>query len=410
MTLFELFAVLISFTAILAWINTRWLRLPPAIGVLASALAFSIVLTLAGRLGLAADAWAEALVDRVDFDDLLMRGMLSFLLFAGALHVDLGRLLERKWPILTMATGGVLLSTFLIGGGFRLLSGLVGLELDWISCLLFGALISPTDPVAVLGLLRGARVPERMETTIVGESLFNDGVAVVLFVMLLDYLERGGERSLSGAALLFAQEALGGALLGLVLGLVAYMLLRAIDDRTVEILITVALVAGGYTLARTLHASGPIAMVVAGLFIGNHGRKYAMSERTTANLDTFWEVIDEILNALLFVLIGLELLILDLEPAWLLAAALAIPLMLAVRALCVALPVAALREGLPRGTIALLTWGGLRGGISIALALSLPDSPARAPLLVATYTVVVFSILVQGLTLGRVARRLTTPA
>jgi CPA1 family monovalent cation:H+ antiporter len=272
--------------------------------------------------------------------------------------------------------------------------------------LLFGALISPTDPIAVLSILESAHAPESLETRIVGESLFNDGVGVVVFTLLLGFVAERKEFSWIGAGELLLEEAAGGALVGLVLGYLAYRMLKSVDNYTVEVLITLALVAGGYTLARALHTSGPIAMVVAGLFIGNHGRVFGMSERTRQHLDTFWELVDEILNALLFVMIGLELLVLDFQPVYLLVGALAVPLVLVARTISVGLPVSLLRRIRPieRYTVRLLTWAGVRGGISIALALALPPSPFRDLILVATYVVVIFSIFVQGLTIGRLVR------
>ncbi len=406
MSLFALFAVLITVTALLTYLNERFLRLPPTIGAMAAALCLSIALALLGQLGLGVDDWAEALLRQVDFDALLMEGMLSFLLFAGALHVNLGDLLERKWVILSLATFGVLLSTFLVGSLFYLLLGLLGLQIPFLYALLFGALISPTDPIAVLGVLRGANAPRTLESKIIGESLFNDGVGVVLFTVILGFAAGGHEISLGAAAALFLEEALGGAILGLVLGYVAFRLLKSVDNYTVEVLITLSLVAGGYSLAGALHTSGPIAMVVAGLFIGNHGRIFGMSDRTRAHLDTFWELLDEILNALLFVLIGLEVLILSLETGYLLAGLLGIPLVLAVRFVSVGVPIRILRtfRAFGRHTVSLLTWAGVRGGISIALALSLPPSPHRSLVLFVTYVIVVFSILVQGLSVGRAVR------
>ena len=406
MNLFALFALLITVTAFLSYLNERYLRLPPTIGVVTSALCLSIVLVVLGQVGLVATEWAEELFLQVDFNAVLMEGMLSFLLFAGALHVDLGELLQRKWSILSLATFGVMLSTFLTGTLFYFLLVLLGLEIPYVYALLFGALISPTDPIAVLGILRSAGAPKRVESKIIGESLFNDGVGVVVFTMILGFIVGGHEISFTGAVLLFLEEAVGGVIFGLGLGYLAYMMLKTIDNYTVEILLTLSLVAGGYVLAGSLHTSGPIAMVVSGLFIGNHGRVFGMSERTRENLDPFWELIDEILNAVLFVMIGLELLVVDLEPRYLVAGTLAIPLVLAVRFISVGVPISLLRLVKTFGprTVSLMTWAGIRGGISIALALSIPPSPRRDLILMVTYTVVIFSILVQGLTLGRAVR------
>jgi CPA1 family monovalent cation:H+ antiporter len=406
MSVFALFALLITVTALLAYFNERVLRLPPTIGVMASALVLSLVLTLTGWLGWGVERWAERIFEQVDFNAVLMQGMLSFLLFAGALHVNLDDLFERRWTILSLATVGVLISTFLVGTGFWLLLHLLDMPIPYVWALLFGALISPTDPIAVLSTLKSAKAPRDLESMIVGESLFNDGVGVVIFTIILGLLTGGHELSAGKVSTLFLEEAVGGALLGLILGWVIYLMLKSVDNYTVEVMLTLGLVSGGYALAGMLHTSGPIAMVVAGLFIGNHGRLFGMSEQTRAHLDTFWELVDEILNALLFVMIGLELLVLELKPGYLLAGALSIPLVLTSRLVSVGIPVSILRlvrSFLPR-TVPLMTWAGVRGGISIALALSLPVSPSRDLILVATYTVVVFSVLVQGLTVGRAVR------
>jgi CPA1 family monovalent cation:H+ antiporter len=406
MTPFTLIAILVTVTALLSYVNERFLRLPPTIGVMAAALVASLLLAGLGQLGLGVERWAETLLLRIDFDDVLLEGMLSFLLFAGALHVDLGDLLGRKWTILSLATVGILLSTFLVGTLFWLLLGAIGLSIPYAYALLFGALISPTDPIAVLGILRRAGAPQRLESMVIGESLFNDGVGVVVFTLIAGLIAGGHELSPVGVTSLFVKEAVGGVLLGLVLGYLAYLLLKTIDNYTVEILITLSVVTGGYALAGALHTSGPIAMVVAGLFIGNHGRVFAMTDQTRDRLDTFWELVDEILNAVLFVLIGFEVLLLDVRPNFWLAGLAAIPLVLGVRYISVGLPLALLRpfRTFERYTVGLMTWAGIRGGISIALALSLPPSGERELILFVTYSVVVFSILVQGLTVGRAVR------
>ena len=406
MSVFGVFAVLITATALLAWFNERFLRLPATIGVMAAALFLSLMLIVGARLGLPAEHWAEEVLGQVDFNAVLMQGMLSLLLFAGALHVDLNRLLERKWSILSLATVGVVLSTFLMGGLFYLLLRLFDINIPFIYALLFGALISPTDPIAVMGILRGAKAPERLETMIIGESLFNDGVGVVVFTVVLGVATAGHAISAPEVGKLFLEEAVGGALYGFVLGYVAYRMLKSVDQHTVEILITLALVTGGYYLAGVLHTSGPIAMVVAGLFIGKHGRIFGMSEGSREHRDNFWELPDEILNALLFAIIGFEILVLDPEPRLLPIVVLMIPLALVVRFVTVGAPISLLARvrDYPPSTVALMTWGGLRGGISIALALAIPASPYRDVILFVTYGIVVFSILVQGLTVGRAVR------
>ena len=331
--------------------------------------------------------------------------MLSFLLFAGALHVNLDDLSKQKWVVTILASVGVVTSTFLIGGLSWWVFDMLGLKIDLIYCLLFGALISPTDPIAVLGILKSVGAPKSLAAKITGESLFNDGVGVVVFLALLG-IASSGEVEISEVLTLFAEEAVGGVLFGLVSGAAAFYMLSKVDNYQVEVLITLALVMGGYDLALAIHVSGPIAIVVAGLLIGNHGRYFAMSDHTREHLDTFWELIDEILNAVLFVLIGLEVLVLTFHAEYLIAAALIIPAVLIARFISVGVPITFMRRFRPfsPNAIKVLTWGGLRGGISVALALALPVGYERGVLLTVTYVVVVFSIIVQGLTIGRVLR------
>lgn len=406
----ELSAIFITLTALLAYLNYRFIGLPPTIGVMATALVFSTLLHGLAVLGLPSiEDQIEALVGRIDFNHLLMDGMLSFLLFAGALHINLTDLRARRWAIGLLATLGVLFSTVVIGTGTWWILGLFDLQPALIYCLLFGALISPTDPIAVLGIMRSAGAPKALETTIVGESLFNDGVAVVVFTVLMGVLARGEAPGIGEAAWLFVEEAGGGMLLGGLLGAMTFALLKSIDQYQVEVLLTLALVIGGYTLATHLHVSGPIAMVVAGLIIGNQGRRHAMSDHTRENLDNFWELLDEILNAVLFVLIGMELVLLPFSAQYLLIALCVALLILGTRLIAVGPPALLLRKlgrALPDGTVRILTWGGLRGGISVALVLALPASDERNLLLNITYLVVLFSILVQGLTIGKLVRRI----
>ena len=404
---FALIGLVLGVTAVLAWINERWFKLPSAIGVMAGALLLSLSLFGAEALGVLDAVWADRLIDQLDFGDVLMKGMLSFLLFAGALHVDLGDLKNRKWSIGILATVGVVLSTFLIGTLFWLLAGAFGFELPFIWALAFGALISPTDPVAVLSVMKGAKAPPSLSSMVAGESLFNDGVGVVVFTVIAGLVGGDGHFDPQHIGELFLVEALGGIVFGLVLGWIAYRMLKTIDNHPVEILITLALVGGGYALAGKLHISGPIAMVAAGLFMGNHGRFFGMSDDTRDALDDFWEVVDEILNAILFVMIGLELLVLAFSGKRVLLGLATIPLVLVVRFVAVGIPITLLRrvrEYLPH-TVKLMTWCGVRGGISIALALALPASPYRELILSVTYAVVVFSVLVQGMTVGRAVRR-----
>ena len=345
MSIFETVAIILTVTALFGYVNERFIKLPTPIGVTFVALLLSLGLLFVG--GVTARDWAEGFLVTLDFNALVLEGMLSFLLFAGSLTVNLDDLNRQKWPVLILATLGVVLSTFLVGTLTYLLLGLLGIPIPYLYALLFGALISPTDPIAVLSILRTLGVPKDIETLITGESLFNDGVGVVVFSVILSLIgaggHGGGEATVGGVALLFAQEALGGAVFGLAVGLVAYNLLKRVDNYTVEVLITLALVTGGYALAQTLHVSGPLAMVVAGLFIGNRGRLFAMSKNTREHLDTFWEMTDEILNAVLFVLIGLEMVLVEYTPRSLLAAFLVIPLVLASRLLSVGVPISLIR-------------------------------------------------------------------
>ena len=403
MKLFNILAVLITLSAAFSYINHRFIKLPTTIGVMAISLLGSLGIALLGPLGFGLEEDALRLINSIDFNETLLHGMLSFLLFAGALHIDLERLGRQKWVIVTLATAGTVISTFIIGFLTWLVLDRLSIGLPLIACLLFGALISPTDPIAVLGILKKAGVPETLETKIVGESLFNDGVAVVVFLVLLHIAAGGPDITAGTVAWLFAKETLGGIVYGLIIGGVAYAMLKSVDNYQVEVLITLALVSGGYALADVLHLSGPIAIVVAGLLIGNHGRLLAMSEQTREHLDTFWELVDEVLNVVLFVLIGLEVLVLNLNNRYLAASALLIPLLLLSRFVSVALPITIMRRfrAFSANVIKILTWGGLRGGISVAMALSLPPGLARDIILTITYAVVVFSIIVQGLTVGK---------
>ncbi len=406
MEIFQVLAALFTLTALFSYANHRWIRLPTAVGVMLLALVFSLLLILLELLGLPFREPARKVVEQIDFDRTVLHGMLSFLLFAGALHINLNSLARRKWAIGILATLGVFLSTFLVGTLSFLAARLAGWNLPFLTCLVFGALISPTDPIAVMGLLRSAGAPKDVETVITGESLFNDGVGVVVFLAVLA-LATGGEGVTAGkVSLMLLEEAAGGALFGLLTGGVTFFLLRSVDCYQVEILLTLALVTAGYALAELIHVSAPISTVVAGLLIGNHGRLFAMSETTRRNIDTFWELIDEILNALLFVLIGLEVLALVFRTSFFLAGIAAVFLVLLSRALSVWGPIALLRtfRPFPKGTVSILTWGGLRGGISVAMALSLPGGAHRDLLLSATYLVVVFSILVQGTTVPGLVR------
>jgi len=415
MSLFEIIAVLITLAALFSYFNHRVLRLPTTIGLMLMALTLSVAVITLGVIVPDVEETARSFLASIDFSETLMHGMLGFLLFAGALHIDLGDLAEQKKIVALLATLGVLVSTLVIALLTWGISSLLGLGLEPIHCLLFGALISPTDPIAVLGLLKELGAPRDLATKIAGESLFNDGVGVVVFMALLGVAGLSGHGQVGALEVLqlFLIEAVGGALFGFVVGYAAYRLLKSVDRYQVEILISIALVTGGYALAEALHVSAPIAMVVAGLLIGNHGRSFAMSDTTRDNLDTFWELVDEVLNAVLFVLIGLEVLLLTFSRTYLAAGVLAVSATLLARVIAVGLPVTLLRpfRSFSPHTVKVLTWSGLRGGISVALALGLGQqldaghATAREAILVMTYTVVVFSIVVQGLTMARLMRR-----
>jgi CPA1 family monovalent cation:H+ antiporter len=409
MTLFDIMALLITLTAIFSYINYRTLKLPMTIGVMLIGLLMSLSLLLLKPLGIDLTIQASAILKSIDFNQTLMHGMLSYLLFAGALHVNLSDLAEQKWLIATLATLGVIASTAIVGVLLWFFLLFIGINLPFIYCLVFGSLISPTDPIAVLAILRTAHAPKTLKTQITGESLFNDGVGVVIFLLVSGFAFGEIDITAGSVIIFFLEEALGGAAFGFVAGGITFAMLRRVDNYQVEILLTLALVTGGYSLAEALHVSAPIAVVVAGLLIGNHGRSLAMSELTREHLDTFWELIDEILNAVLFVLIGLEILLITFDTQLLVAGGFSIIIVLIARLVSVSIPVFCIKKfrELSPGITKILTWGGLRGGISVALALSLPASPEREIILAITYCVVVFSILVQGLTIGKLIKKYT---
>ena len=406
----DLIAILLVLTAAFGWTNHRYIHLPHTIGLMVMGLVASLVLIGIEFLFPNVLIYQDivGLMRQVDFQKTVLDGMLAFLLFAGALHVDLSVLRRRAWVVGTMATVGIVISIATVAIGFWLIAKALGLPVPFAWALVFGALISPTDPIAVMSTLKVVQVPESLEVDMTGESLFNDGVGVVIFTVLVAAATGvGGTIDPVHIAELLFVEALGGAALGLATGYLAYRAMRSIDDYTIEVLLSLALVAGTYTLAGKLHMSGPIAVVVAGLLIGNRGRDDALSDETQRYLFGFWTVIDEILNSVLFLLIGLEVLVLRLDPSFGWLAAVSIPLVLFARLLAVAMPVLALgvKHSFVKGTIPVLTWGGLRGGISIALALSLPEFAEKSALLVATYAVVLFTIIVQGLSLRMVVER-----
>lgn len=437
LSLFEIAALLLVLSAILSWVNRAYIKLPHTIGLLVMALLTSFALLASEALFpvLSLTDTIQGAINQIDFNETLMKGMLGFLLFAGALHVDFAKLNNAKWVIGTMATFGVLLSTFIVGTGFFYLAKLFGVGLPYAWALVFGALISPTDPVAVLSILKTVKMPKSLETKIAGESLFNDGVGVVVFTILLAIAvgSTGGTEAahaVAGAAHggshgginaldileLFVVDAIGGAILGLIAGWVGYKMMAKIDEHSIEVLISLALVAGTYALAQRInimghHLSGPIAVVVAGLMIGNKGAAFAMSDHTRSALFGFWEMVDEILNSVLFLLIGLEILVLGLAPEYALVTGFAIPLVLFARLCAVFIPMKTLGafKDFTKGAIPVLTWGGVRGGISVALALALPDNEYKPLILTATYGVVIFSIIVQGLTVKNVVQKCVDP-
>ena len=406
----ELLSVLLLLTAIFSWLNERFFGLPETVGVLIMGLVASILLLLVELMFQDVRLYEDVtqIVRQIDFQEAVLDGMLAFLLFAGALHVDFSALRSRAWVVGTMATVGVGISTLIVAVSVWYLGPLFGTPISFVWALVFGALISPTDPVAVLATLKSVKVPASLEADMSGESLFNDGVGVVLFTVMLTLAVGEGHSAagFSGAANLLALEALGGAALGLAGGYLAFWAMREVDNYSVEVLISIALVAGLYTFATRLGASGPIAVVVAGLFIGNRGPQRAMSDLTQRYLFGFWTLVDEILNAILFLLIGLEVLVLRLDASlgWL--PLMAIPIVLAARFAAVGLPYLALSHfvSFVPGTVRTLTWGGLRGGISVALALSIPEVAEKSIILAATYVVVIFTIIVQGLTLKRLVQ------
>ncbi|QDU89109.1 Na(+)/H(+) antiporter NhaP [Pirellulimonas nuda] len=485
MSFFDIAGILVALAAAFAFINHKLLKLPTTVGLMLLAMLHAVALLLIDWIvpGAGVLTSTETLIGSIDFDQTLMQGMLGYLLFAGALHVNLNDLKQQTAVIVLLATVGVLATTFIVGGLTYVITGWLGIEVRFIYCLIFGSIVAPTDPIAVLGIVKSLGAPKSLETKIAGESLFNDGVGVVVFIALLGIAGLGGhgeshedpkkkaefngvveqieedfgihpdangnpltvlldepidaaqlerkhphdvqegirntETQAINVAKLFALEVGGGITLGFVLGLLAFFLLRSIDHYATEILLSLAVVTGGYALAMKLHLSGPLAMVVAGLILGNHGRTLAMSDKTREHLDTFWELVDELLNAVLFVLIGLEVLVLSFKEQYLLAGALAIPAVLLARFLSVGTVVTALKEATGREftphAIKVMTWGGLRGGISVALALSLKEEiHARQSqydnvgelLLTMTYVVVAFSILVGGLTMGPMLSRL----
>lgn len=409
MDYFFIISILVVISAVFGYINVRFLKLPNTIGLM--------LITILFTLGVFALSYFDStllnaeryIITHIDFKEVLLDVMLSFLLFAGALHTNFEQLRVQRWPILAFSTLGVMISTFLVGTAMYYILPLMGLQVSLIYCLLFGALISPTDPIAVLSILKKAGAPKKLETKIVGESLFNDGVGVVVFLTVFKIAQLGGTGvEVIDIVQLFSKEVFGGIFLGLLLGWVTFKLMKSIDDYDIEVIITLAAVMGGTLIAHYMHFSAPLAMVTAGLMVGNDTvRNSAMSKITENYVDKFWELIDILLNTILFVLIGMEMLVLSFETSYFVAGMVAIPIVLLCRYLSLILPVKFFEKRLdfvPRTNL-IMTWGGLRGGISIALALGLTQDMHRDLFLVITYIVVVFSILVQGLTVGRLVKK-----
>ncbi|MEO6388647.1 MAG: sodium:proton antiporter [Croceibacterium sp.] len=410
LTAFDFAAMLVVAAAVLGWFNHHFLKLPHVIGLTVMGAIGATGLLLANEFipGITLDDTVQRLLEQMDFTRTLLDGMLSFLLFAGALHVNLDRLKDDWWPVLTLSTLGVVASTALIGLAMWGIGTVMGLPIVPIWYFVFGALISPTDPVSVLGVLKEEDVPEGLQATVAGESLFNDGVGIVVFTILLGAALTGADFSFAEGIRLFGIEAGGGVIVGLAAGGLGFRAMRSMDEYALEVTITLAVVMGGYALCSALHVSGPLAMAVAGLVIGNHGVAYAMSDVTRDYVIKFWEIIDELLNSVLFLLIGLEMIALVPGLQHVILGLLTIPVVLAARAISVSLSTRAVPKACPKakGSWGVLVWGGLRGGISIALALSLPPGPTRDLLLAATFAAVLFSVLIQRATLGRLINRL----
>lgn len=409
-SLFQTMTIVVGIAAFFSYINHKFLKLPTTIGLMIMALVLAGVMVLIGEVNRDFMMQTCAVVHVIDFRLLLMDVMLSFLLFAGALHVNARSLKKERVSVLLFATMGVLISTFIVGFLSQWVMGLVGFEVPLTYCLLFGALISPTDPIAVLSILKSANVSSSIETKISGESLFNDGVGVVVFLSILVVHENGvANFEISETLKLFGEEAIGGIVYGAILGYAGYRILKSIEDAPkIEVLITIAITMGGYGLASLIHVSGPLAMVVAGLIIGNKLILPKSAGKSAMEVSEFWEMLDEILNAVLFVLIGLEIISLPNNGSYIIAGLIMIPAVLIARLVSVAIPIGLMKKNKTPSskTITILTWGGLRGGISIALALSLPQSEFRDLIVLITYCVVVFSIIFQGLSIGTLVKKL----
>ncbi len=408
MSTYYIISILIFLTSVFAYVNDRWIKWPPTIGIMVIALISSILIAIWGHLVPSISARAVVLVSNINFEQVLMKIMLGFLLFAGALHIDANKLNKEKWPVMILATAGTFISTFLVSIMAYYLFQLFKVEIPYIYCLLFGGLISPTDPISVMGILKQARIPKSLELKIAGESLFNDGVGVVIFLTILEVAINGtGRFSVAGTAVLFLKEAGGGMLFGAIVGYLAYFSIKSIDNYRVEVLITLTVVMCGYPIADHFHLSGPLAMIVAGIILGTKGKGAGMSDISRDYLGKFWDLIDEIFNAVLFLLIGLEMLVIKINSTIILIGGIMIIIVLLARLVSVSFPLMFLRLWIKfeKNAVLILTWGGLRGGLSVAMALSLPEAMHREELVLITYIIVVFSIIVQGLTIGKLAGR-----
>ncbi|MHB8206492.1 cation:proton antiporter [Mucilaginibacter sp.] len=407
MEIYPITSLIILLTAIFAYLNVRWIKLPTTIGIIVLALFSSLLIVLAGYLLPVFSVEARKLVANISFEQVLIKIMLGFLLFAGALHIDANKLKKEIWPVIILSTIGTFISTFLVSVMAYYLFQAFQLHVPYIYCLLFGSLISPTDPIAVIGILKRVGIPKSLELKIAGESLFNDGVGVVIFLTILEIATSGMSKfSMADTAVLFLREAGGGILFGGIIGYLAYFLIKSIDNYSVEVLITLTIVMCGYTLADDLHLSGPLAVIIAGIIIGTKGKHDAFSEVTRDYLLKFWDMLDEIFNAVLFLLMGLEMLAIKIDPVVMIIGFIMIFLVLLARYLCVLLPVSILRIWIKfeKNAVAMLTWGGVRGGLSVAMALSLPENMHRDEFVLITYIIVIFSVIVQGLTIGKLAR------
>lgn len=412
MATYQIISILVFLAAVFAYVNDRWIKWPPTIGIMALSLISSLLIVILGKMIPVFSAEALHVVNNINFEQVLMKIMLSFLLFAGAIHIDAKKLKAELWPVLSLATVGVFISTFVISLLSYLLFVLFQLHIPYVYCLLFGALISPTDPIAAMAILKKAGIPRSLELKIAGESLFNDGVGVVVFLTILE-LAQPGAKSFSAVdtVFLFVKEAGGGVLFGAVLGYLTYFLLKSIDNYRVEVLISLAVVMCGYNAADQLHISAPLAIIVTGIIVGTKGNAVALSPTSRDYLGKFWDLIDEIFNAILFLLIGLQMLVIKQYTTIMIIGGIMIFVVLLGRWLAVFIPVAVLRLKIKfeKSAITILTWGGLRGGLSVAMALSLPKEMHRDELVLITYIIVVFSIVVQGLTIGKVAAKLNAP-